>query len=502
MICLSTTHRTMDAAVAAVQRNQRWINLVELRGDYLSPEDLKNAGEFPAMLRRALGRSIPVILTIRRLRDGGQCTMGDAERLELVDALSTDAGFAYLDLEEDLLESDSARRVTRDFPGRVIRSFHGVDGTPDDLESLYRRLSSVPGEIPKMALRVPGSRELRRVVELMLSTIGEDRIILGMGEYGFPSRILAARYGCLLTYTSDMDVTGTEEAAPGHLSPRALTEVYHYRDIDGDTRLFGIIGDPVLHSRSPAYHNAAFREAGLDALYVPFPTDDVDEFLRLADLIRIEGVSVTIPHKEAVRAHLTAEDPAVAGAGACNTIVRSETGWQGTNTDVPGFLEPLVEVWSEERRAATVIGAGGAARGVVYALRSRGVHVLVLNRTPERARRLIAELGHGGDHARRLVASGIDAEGIDRASDFRDIVVQTTNVGMTPNVDQEPIPDFPFHGTEIVYDLVYTPEQTRFLRRAAAAGCTTISGIAMFRRQAELQHELFRKRLTGDQETS
>jgi 3-dehydroquinate dehydratase / shikimate dehydrogenase len=499
MICLSTTHSTVDEAIDALRRNAAWLDLVELRADFLPESERQRIGEFPGLAVKALGRPVPIICTLRRRRDGGHYDGSEAERLRFLGAVISEAapksGFDFLDLEEDLLEDPEAQRLVSTFPGRIIRSFHDTVGTPENLPSLYSRLSTHPNEIPKLAVRVSGSQDVHRVIELMVRTVGRPRIILGMGEFGFPTRILGKRLGCFLSYTSDLDAPGTIEAAPGHLSPRVLSETFSYPRIDTDTKLFGIIGNPVLHSKSPAYHTGAFRDAGLNGAYLPFPADDLDVFFQTAELIELQGLSVTIPHKEAVRRYLTSEDPEVAGAGACNTVIRGSNGWRGTNTDVPGFLEPLVETLRSVRGKpnlrglrVTVLGAGGAARGAVYALTGAGADVLILNRTVAKAELLARDIGG------TIAVAGMDSEGIARSEGYRDVVVQTTSVGMTPNTDEDPLPEFRFDGSEIVYDLVYTPPETKFLGRAKEAGCVILSGVAMFRRQAELQQELFRTR--------
>lgn len=496
MICLSTTQDTIDQALEAVRRNGDWIDLLELRVDFLKPGEQSRASHFPQLVAEALGRRLPAICTLRRERDGGRFAGDEERRFALLEAILADSGFAFLDLEEDLLENPRAQGLEAGFSGRIIRSFHDTRGTPEDLSGLYRRLAGRDWEIPKLAVRTDSSRDAQRVLELMVKTRGRERILLGMGEFGFPTRILGRRFGCFLTYTSDLDRPGTAHAAPGHLSPRDIQESYRYREITDQTKLFGIIGNPVLHSRSPAYHTGAFRDGGFDGLYVPFPVDDLDAFFSSAELLGIQGLSVTIPHKQNVRRYLVSEDPAVEGAGACNTLIRGDEGWKGTNTDVPGFLDPLLSLLGRPGSVegalrglkATVIGAGGAARGAVYALVAAGAELLILNRSRHRAESLADSIPGP------IVVGGLDEEGIEQAANYRDIVVQTTSVGMAPRDDEDPLPGFAFRGGEIVYEMIYVPEETPFLRRAREAGCQTIGGMAMFNRQAELQQELFRTR--------
>jgi 3-dehydroquinate dehydratase/shikimate dehydrogenase len=219
-------------------------------------------------------------------------------------------------------------------------------------------------------------------------------------------------------------------------------------------------------------------------VYLPFRVDELGPFLQTADLLEVRGLSVTVPFKERALRHLARADQAVTGAGACNTLVREAGGWAGANTDVPGFLAPL------EREApallaagtrAAVVGAGGAARAVVHALRSRGLRVLVLNRTPARARALARRFG--------CEWGGLDRAGLERLREPCALIVQTTPVGLHGAGD--PLQGYRFRGEELVYDLVYVPPLTPLLARAQAAGCRTIGGLAMLRAQAAAQFRLF-----------
>jgi 3-dehydroquinate dehydratase / shikimate dehydrogenase len=245
-----------------------------------------------------------------------------------------------------------------------------------------------------------------------------------------------------------------------------------------------------LHSRSPAYHNPAFREARAHAVYVPFPVDDCEAFIALADLLDIRGWSVTIPHKKAIIPFLDVVHPETRAIGACNTVIRTVRGLEGFNTDFPGFLEPLLEIsgGSLEDMPVCVLGAGGAARAVVYALVESGARVLILNRTVSRAAELASEFSRPG---KQVEYGPLDASSADRVGAYRGVIVQTTQVGMHPHEDRDPLEFYRFQGDEIVYDIVYTPEYTRLLCRARDAGCRVISGMRMFETQAEHQKRLF-----------
>jgi shikimate dehydrogenase len=252
------------------------------------------------------------------------------------------------------------------------------------------------------------------------------------------------------------------------------------------TRLAFLFGDPVSHSLSPVIHNAAFRAAGIDALYRAVRVPDVALGAAVAGL-RAEGIlgaNVTIPHKQAVVEHLDALAPEARAIGAVNTIVRGGDGTlTGHNTDAAGFLAPL----DPSALAGThvlVFGNGGAARAVVYALltAARPASLTLAARHPERAEALAADLGgHQQGSALRVVALPEAGPAVREAA----LIVNTTPLGMEPEVDATPWPDAgDFHEDQTVYDLVYAPRHTRLLRDAGARGARTIDGLAMLVGQA------------------
>jgi shikimate dehydrogenase len=258
--------------------------------------------------------------------------------------------------------------------------------------------------------------------------------------------------------------------------------------IDSKTQLFGLIGWPVGHSLSPTMHNAAAAALGLNWAYVPLPVppERLGEALRGLSALGFRGVNVTVPHKEAVLLHLSAVYPAAQVIGAVNTIVVSDGRLTGFNTDWSGFLADL-----EGHRLALygrdclVLGAGGAARAVVYALLRRGARVVVLARRPEQAETLTIELG------RAFPAATIEAGRLGDAADTAvqleaPIIVNTTPLGMAgANINDSPWPTgAPFPGGAFVYDLVYNPPQTRLMAAARASGRRGANGLGMLVRQA------------------
>lgn len=455
-------------------RYRRHVDLLELRADFLRQEELSRAAELPRKT------DLPVILTVRRPGEGGKWKGEERDRVQLLGKIGS-AGFAFLDLEEDLEAPDLQRRVLAS-GARIIRSLHDTRGVPEDLTRRVSALARSPREIPKAAVTPRGALDLLMLLQVFQDLGPLQKVLLGMGDFGFPTRVLAPKLGSLFCYASPP----RESAAPGHVDPQTLDELFRYHQIGPGTRVFGIIGNPVMQSLSPEIHNSGFAALGRDAVYIPFLVDELEPFFQVADSLGVHGLSVTVPYKEKVIPCLERQDPSVSAIGACNTMRRGTDGkWEGTNTDAPGFLAPLLSAFGGRLPPglrATVIGAGGASRAVVHALAANGARVLVLNRTPFRAEQLAREFG--------VQAAPLDS-GVKLMARFNDLIVQTTKVGMSPLSAEDPVPDYVFSGKEVAYDLVYVPRTTAFLKRALAAGCRVVRGDQMLLAQAFEQFRFF-----------
>ncbi len=230
---------------------------------------------------------------------------------------------------------------------------------------------------------------------------------------------------------------------------------------------YGIIGWPVSHSLSPAMHNAAFKALGIKAVYglLPLHPSKLKEGIEGIRVLNIKGVSVTVPHKENVMAFLDEVDNIAREIGAVNTIINQEGKLFGVNTDWIGVKKAIEQKINLSGKKAVVIGAGGAARAVVYALVKGGAQVLIFNRTYEKAKKLASELG----------GEPFPLSQIKNATG--DILVQTTSVGL--NEDKSPVPKEILSRFKVVMDIVYKPLETRLLREAKEAGCEVIDGLEM-----------------------
>ena len=256
-------------------------------------------------------------------------------------------------------------------------------------------------------------------------------------------------------------------------------------DVRGDTRLLGVFGYPVEHSLSPPMHNAALARLGLSYIYVPFPVMPraLEVALRSLGPLGIVGINLTIPHKERALELVDEVTDEAREVGAVNTVHCVDGRLIADNTDGRGFYAPLREAGFEARGCrAVVIGAGGAARAVVFRLAREGAETIWLaNRTRGRAERLaeaVADAGYGADRVRPLALD--DSERLERAIQGAELLVQTTRVGMHPETDAEPpAPVQALHRNLFVYELVYNPMETRLLAEARRRGCRTLGGVKM-----------------------
>jgi len=249
--------------------------------------------------------------------------------------------------------------------------------------------------------------------------------------------------------------------------------------INGATELYGIMGNPVGHSLSPAMHNSAFQALGLNKAYLPFPVTDVAKALDGFRALGVRGVSVTIPHKQAVIEHLDSIDPVAEKIGAVNTLLINESKIHGTNTDWLGANRALAEKMALRNSTVLLLGAGGSARAIGFGLLEAGAHVTIASRTPAKGRELAKALG----------VNWIPLA--DTAKQQADALINATSVGMAPRDDQSPMAEAALTNFQVVMDIVYAPLKTRLLREAAKRGCQTVDGLAMLLYQGVAQFELF-----------
>lgn len=254
--------------------------------------------------------------------------------------------------------------------------------------------------------------------------------------------------------------------------------------INGSTKLFGIIGNPVEHSLSPAMHNAAFETLGINGVYIPMRPTDLEDGYRGLRALGFVGVSVTVPYKVAVMDLIDEIDPVASKIGAVNTLMLKHSGdgvarVKGYNTDWLGSNQALAEALDVTSSTVLIIGAGGAARAVGFGLLEAGAKVMLTNRTEDKGRLLASQLN----------CPFVLAEDIQQV--HADALINATSVGMSPRDNALPIRPELLGNFSVVMDIVYAPLETRLLREAAARGCRTVDGLKMLQYQGAAQFALW-----------
>jgi 3-dehydroquinate dehydratase/shikimate dehydrogenase len=456
LLCATVTASTMAELRAARDRAVD-ADLVELRLDTVADPDVAGALQ---------GRRRPVIITCRMREEGGAFRGSEEERRRLLgEALAQ--GAEYVDLE---WRAGFEEVIAREGGRRIVLSFHDFASMPHDLHGIARAMRAVGAEVVKIAARARRLSDCVTLLELARSIDEPDHMILiAMGEAGLSSRVLAGRFGSRWTYAG-----GVKDV--GQVSVPELLHEYRFREINDGTALYGVVGSPVSHSVSPAMHNAAFRMGGIDAVYLPMPAADADDFMTFARAMRVSGASVTIPFKVAMCERVDEVYPVARRIGAINTVRFEHGRSAGDNTDAAGFLQPLTDrgILLGGVRAA-ILGAGGSARAVAVALASTGAEVSVHARDRGRA-----------EEVALLASARVGAWPIQPHT--WDLLVNCTPIGMHPRLDDSPVPIEAITG-KWVYDLVYNPAETKLLRDAETAGCRTIGGLEMLVAQAREQFQ-------------
>ena len=439
-------------------------DLVEMRLDYVDRPDVAAALD---------GRLRPVILTCRPTWEGGRFAGPEEARRRILEQAIA-AGAEFIDVEARAAFAPDLIRARR---GRgVVLSAHIFGPMPADLEARWRSLKSSGAEVVKLAAEAQSLSDTLRIMALAdtdRSELDPGHVLIAMGEAGGASRVLVTRLRNRWTY-------GGAGVAPGQFTPARLLKEFRVRELRSDAVVYGVVGNPVGHSLSPAMHNAGFAHFGMNAVYLPLQAADAGDFVRFARAVGIEGASITSPFKIALMHEVDELEPLAKRVGAINTIIVRDGRWLGANTDVHGFSAPLSARMKLKGVRAAVLGAGGASRAVAVALADRGASVAVCARRREPARE-IAELAGGtiGDFPPR--------------GGSWDVLVNAIPAGESAAVTS-PIQGAPLDG-EIVFDLVYAPAETKLLADARAAGCMTIGGLEMLVAQAERQFELWTGRV-------
>jgi len=466
-------------------------DMVELRMDEITD---------PATARIIAAECIlPFIATCRPTWEGGRSQLDEEGRLGILEAaIATNARCVDVELE-------TMRRSNRAAPfEHVIASVHDYQGRPARLHNLILELNNTDAEVNKIVWTARSIRDNAEVFDILKSR-RRPTIALCMGEAGLISRVLAKKFGGFLTFAAPDGAGGT---APGQIGIAEMKRLYRWDAIGERTKVYGVVASPVMHSMSPAIHNAAFDATGFDGVYLPLLVEaGYESFKAFMETfvpyegLDLSGLSVTIPHKENALRYLKEKGADIGQLaqtiGSVNTVIidrrNGQTGLRGMNTDYAAILDSITARLGIVReqlagKRVAVIGAGGTGRTAVAALAHYGADVTVYNRTKERAEELAREFdGHVG-RVRAASLSELASEGTGEGPPY-EVLLNATSVGMYPKVDESPVPAMRMGPQVVVFDSVYNPMRTKLLQMAEAAGARTIGGVEMFVRQAMAQFE-------------
>jgi 3-dehydroquinate dehydratase/shikimate dehydrogenase len=458
----------VDRAEALVREN----SLLEFRLDYLS----NPVAALPRIKRLLDFRpDVIAIATCRRTIAGGRFRGSLHTEVEVLKK-AAEIGFQAIDIELETAEALKPEEFEklRDLAA-VIVSHHDFK-TTKHLDETFDRMVKFPADFYKV---VGTATCLYDNVEMMkfLQRTSDNHAMIGvcMGEQGLISRVLALRAGSICTFAS----TGEgEETAPGQIQFRALREQYRVEQVDAVTKVYGVVGDPIAHSMSPAIFNSAFRYENVNAVYLALHAKKLSDLLACLRDIPLSGCSVTMPYKQEILPHLDNSDQLTQQTGACNTLVRGQDGRVfGFNTDVYGLVAALEARVTLRGAKILVLGAGGAARAAVFGCKARGAEVFITNRTSATAVAL----------ARKAEINYIKRQ--DVAKSQFDVIINATPVGMGAN-KHSPLEEKELNA-RYIFDLVYNPVETKLIKMAKAKGLHTISGVEMFVHQAARQFEIW-----------
>lgn len=483
LVCVPITETESAPFLAALAAAVAKADIVELRLDYLSDAARTEIlAQLPAFVAQ---HGTPLLFTFRPREQGGQRDLSLGERRAFWQSLPAEvaATITLADFEFDLVESFATE--TPPVPwDKVICSWHNFEETPEDLIQRYERMAATSAAIVKLATKCNRIGDCLRLFELIEYAQGRKPIIaLGMGMPGLSTRVLSLSRGGLLTFGS---LQRGAESAPGQPTVADLNQLYRVKQLTPASQIFGVIGQPIGHSRSPLIHNPALLASGIDGVYLPLEVDDAASFIRnfvhpktRSLAWKLRGLSVTIPHKLSVMPFLDEIDTTAQTIGAVNTIVVESDRLLGFNTDVHGAMQPLTELMDVLGARVAVLGAGGSARAVCYGLKQLGAEVTIYARDVQKARPLAEEF--------KATAAALDS-----FKGQADIVINCTPMGMKGHSEgTSPVTAESLRGVRLVYDLVYNPEQTALLQAAQSAGCQTLGGLAMLVAQAAEQFRLW-----------
>jgi 3-dehydroquinate dehydratase / shikimate dehydrogenase len=491
-----TANNRSDAAVLIHKSIKNGAQIIEIRADYIMDISARELGELILIIKDSPAASL---VTCRKTDEGGKNNMPDDKRLEILLG-AVEAGADYIDCEfasyTGLNFAGHLEKALQNTNTRLILSAHSFAAPFDNLGSLYDQIkAAAPDCITKLVYTANHINDTFAMADLLHSA-KNDIIGLCMGSAGQWVRLAAGKLGSFLTFTS---IEKGLESADGQIDLYTARNLYRINSQNSDTALFGIIADPVAHSKSPLIHNELFINKNCNSVYLPLHVHagkgKIETFLdNIAQrpYLGFRGFSVTLPHKITAYNYLKSKgyyiDKLALKVGAINTLVLKDGKYSGFNTDCEGALRaiessPRIGGRAELKKCKTLIlGAGGVARAVAAALTELGTNVTICNRTEKKAAQL----------AEKLKCKHLPIEDLsEKTLNGIKLIVNCTSLGMDPHISGSPLAKELIPKNATVFDTVYNPKSTKLLQDAVNAGAEPVTGDTMFIEQAILQQHLF-----------
>jgi 3-dehydroquinate dehydratase / shikimate dehydrogenase len=444
---------------------------IELRLDYWSVLDVESL----AKLRQEF--SLPMIFTLRKKSQGGKCELNEAARLAFLYqlcALQPD----FIDIEYDV-PVEFIQKIKLNYPTiKLICSYHDFEKTPADLTSILQAMQNPMFDIYKLATYAQTTMDALRM--LLLIRDSHQQIALAgmcMGEHGAASRILGKIVGSKLSYCA---LTDNLMTAAGQLTLQELTDLYHFKKLNKNTKIYVLLGDPVTASVGHLLHNQAIDLLQQNAIYLKLAVKppELKETIKLCRQLNVAGCSVTMPLKESILPLLDELMPSAKKIQAVNSIIVTQKKWQGFNTDGDGAIKVLVARMDITKQCIAILGAGGAARAIAFAAKEAGASVIIFNRSLRRAQAL---------------AQAVDGKAFP-LNDFSSLVtidytvlINTLPLAFFNEAGLKFLSKLHFQPRSYAMDIVYHPINTPFLQYAKQSHCIIIPGYEMYIQQALLQ---------------
>ncbi|MFS7930887.1 putative 3-dehydroquinate dehydratase, Shikimate dehydrogenase [Helianthus anomalus] len=493
LVCAAIESETIEEMVKSIEKaKEEGADLVELCMDSISVIHL---ADVELLFKQT---TLPAIVSFR-VNSQNKSHKGDLKHkcLQIL-RLAIELNVEFVEIDFELASSDvmnefmQKRENSKIIVSSYVKSGIGIC-CKETLGNLLVALQSTGADIVKVVTEVAYITDVAPVFHILTHS-QVPVIVRAVGDRGLISQLLGPKYGAFM-------VCGSLEgkSMPGLPPLLSIKNVYQLDNVDMDTKVFGVVSNPVGHSKGPLLHNPAFRYCGFNGIYVPLLVDNLKEFLRVYSCSDFAGFSIGLPHKEAAVACCDEVDPLAKSIGAVNTIVRRPIDGKlvGYNTDCDACITAIEDALQERQsskgevqngsspisgRLFVLVGAGGAGRALAFGAKSKGARVVIFNRNFERAKSL----------ARAVSGEALPIEQLDTYCPQNGMILANCSaIGMEPDVHLTPVSKENLRSYDLVFDAVYTPRNTRLLQEAAEVGVTVVSGVEMFVRQALGQFKLF-----------